>query len=367
MKKILIFHPYLAPYRIDVYNRLAQKAQIDVLLTGCQSEIKGLGFNLENVNKLALFNYEYYNKGFWIGRHLISSIYYKKITNIKPDIILSHELGINTLMAICFKKIFKYKIFTTIDDSPTMAKQYKRSRNYLRKFVFSHIDGALTVNPEVRDFLSLKYKNLKCQFLYFPIIQDDVILAKKIEASKNISQKYIEQFNLKNKKILLFVGRLESIKSPDKLLEIYHKYIDKKESILIIVGGGSLYEKLAEYIQTNHLESNVKLTGALTGEFLYAWYYLAHIFILPSSFEPFGAVVNEALIAGCQTLVSNKVGSSCLINNNNGKVFDLDETNQFKDDISELLSKVTTEKEHQSLMPKTFNSFFNDLINFIFI
>lgn len=367
MKKLLIFHPYLAPYRIDVYNRLAKMAQVKVLLTGCQSEIKGLGFNLENVNKLAQFKYEYYNKGFWIGRHLISFIYYKKIIELKPNIILSHELGVNTLMAICFKHFFKYKIFTTIDDSPAMATQYGINRNFLRKLVFSHIDGVLTVNPEVCDFLSQKYKKLKCQFIYFPIIQDDVVLSQKIEASKNVSQKYVKQFNLEGKKILLFVGRLEYIKSPDKLLEIYHKYIDKEESKLVIVGGGSLYEKLAEYIKINHLESNVILTGALTGESLYAWYYLAHIFILPSSFEPFGAVVNEALVAGCQTIVSNKVGASCLINKKNGKIFDIEKDDQLKNAISELLSRVPIEKVHQSLMAKTFNSFFNDLTDFMSI
>ena len=128
-----------------------------------------------------------------------------------------------------------------------------------------------------------------------------------------------------------------------------------------------LYEKLAEYIKINHLESDVILTGALTGESLYAWYYLAHIFILPSSFEPFGAVVNEALVAGCQTIVSNKVGASCLINKKNGKIFDIEKDDQLKNAISELLSRVPIEKVHQSLMAKTFNSFFNDLTDFMSI
>ena len=35
--------------------------------------------------------------------------------------------------------------------------------------------------------------------------------------------------------------------------------------------------------------------------------------MLPSHLEPFGAVTNEALLAGCYALVSNKAGSSCLI------------------------------------------------------
>ena len=35
---------------------------------------------------------------------------------------------------------------------------------------------------------------------------------------------------------------------------------------------------------------------------------------MPSKHEPFGAVVNEALLAGIYTLCSKHAGSSCLIN-----------------------------------------------------
>ena len=42
-KKLLIFHPYLATYRIDVYNRFIQDYEVKVILTGHPNEIAGLG------------------------------------------------------------------------------------------------------------------------------------------------------------------------------------------------------------------------------------------------------------------------------------------------------------------------------------
>ena len=71
-KKLLIFHPYLAPYRIDLYNKLSETFQTRALLTASNLVKKKIGFNLDYVNKLATFDYSYTNNGFYLGNHLIS-------------------------------------------------------------------------------------------------------------------------------------------------------------------------------------------------------------------------------------------------------------------------------------------------------
>ena len=54
-----------------------------------------------------------------------------------------------------------------------------------------------------------------------------------------------------------------------------------------------------------------------------AYYNLAQLFVLPSRYEPFGTVVNEALLAGCFTLCSQVAGAACLIEpGRNGALFD---------------------------------------------
>ena len=111
-KKLLIFHPYLATYRIDLYNALSKALKTQVLLTGGKKELAELGFDLQEVNHQAGFSHQYYSKGLYFGRHLISFIYYKVIKKFKPNIIMAHELGINTLFAIVFKSWFKYKILS---------------------------------------------------------------------------------------------------------------------------------------------------------------------------------------------------------------------------------------------------------------
>lgn len=360
--RILIFHPYLAPYRIDLYNKLSEKYDIYVLLTGSKDEIKTLGFNLDFVNSQANFKFKYITGGLRIGRHLMSSVFFKTINDFKPDVIISHELGSNTLFAILANKINrKYKIYTTIDDSPAMAYCYSRLRDKLRGFVANNVDGFIVVNPLVKTFLEDKYPKLKNKIIYFPIIQNDDVLSQKINQSENQAIALEKRYNLYDKRIILFVGRLESIKSPDLLLQVYN-HIRTEKDFLVFIGDGGMSTLLHNNVKQNNIE-NVIFTGRLSGEDLYAWYYLANIFVLPSKFEPFGAVVNEALVAGCYTIVSNKVGASSLITSTNGKIFDINNIASFEDILKTSLINLPSKKLHHSLMDKTFSVYFADLIN----
>ncbi len=317
LKKLIIFHPYLAPYRIDLYNQLNKDYNLYVLLTGSQSEFKTLGFNLSFVNKQAQFSYDYYCKGLRFGRHLLSKIYLKKIRIIKPDIVIGHELGVNTIISILLKKKFGYKLFVTIDDSPAMVNTYSKLRERLRNYIVNRVDGILVANPEVKSYLEAKYTVKTC---YLPIIQSDEVLKEKLESAKGNSQYLVNKYQLEGKNVFLFVGRLEEIKNPILLVDTFKELLmESDQSVLVIIGNGSLYQTLFDSVTA--MSSNVFMLGQLTGDDLYAWYNLAHIFVLPSNFEPFGAVVNEALIAGCYTIVSDQVGARSLINGSNGYVF----------------------------------------------
>lgn len=362
MKKLLIFHACLPSYRIDLFNKLSKDFKVKAVLYGKKENLEKLAFDYKEILHKADFEYVIYDSGLYIGNnHLISTIYYKEIKQFKPDLVFCQELGINTLATITLKKKYNYKIFINCDDSPAMLQNYGRLRRLLRNYVYKNVDGILVVHTEVEKKLRGLFP--KSKFLFVPIIQDEAIFHKNLIESIAIGEKYVQKYNLINQIIFLYVGRLEAVKQPDFLLEAYYK-ANIHNSRLIIVGDGTLYTTLKKYISNNHLEEQVLLTGPLYGKELYAWFGLADYFILPSKFEPFGAVVNEALIASCKVIVSDKVGANTLVNQNNGEIFCYNDMEALKHLLIKS-AKNSNKNRNKNLMPFSFNTMYNKLKAFL--
>lgn len=363
-KRLLIFHPYLATYRIDVYNRLSKDYELEVLLTGAQAELDALGFNVAEVNARAEFKYTYFCDAKYIGRHPLSTIFWKKIRQFKPDIVLAHEYGINTIAAILAKPFFGYKLYLTCDDNVQMASSYSRTRAFLRQYVVSHVDGFVCVSPQTVDYLRGVFCHRKCRFMYFPIIQDDEVLAPRILEAMEKAYEYETAYGLTDKNVLLFVGRLEPVKCIRMVIDAF-KSVCREDDRFIIVGSGSLERTLRKQVIDAKLSDTILFTGQLSDVNLYGWYHLAKLFVLASDHEAFGAVVNEALVAGCRVIVSDHCGSADLVTEENGRVFESGNQQQLEQIMEKEFSHLPREKSHTSKMPKSFSDFYRELTIFL--
>ena len=368
-QKLLIFHPFIASYRVDLYNNLSKIFDLKVVCWYEKIDHTLLGFDLKSVNRLANFNYEYLKGSFFIKSSVINFSFGKVIRQYKPDIVLPHEFGLNTIITLLVSKSLNYKIFVTSDDSPIMAVTAKGLRSWLRSFIINRIDGLIVVHPEVAKILAEKHKGSQCRYLFFPILQDDNVLKNKFSIARTISKRNSKEDTLEDKKILLFVGRLVQEKGIDILIRSFETVKNREpNAILVIVGGGSEETFLRNLIEELQLSKSVFLKGKLNSSELYAWYNLAQIFILPSRFEPFGAVVNEALVAGCFTIVSDKVGAKCLIDAGNGAIF---ESENFAELATLIINRLNTAPSicidgiKPNLMSKGLSQFTDDFLTFV--
>lgn len=111
---------------------------------------------------------------------------------------------------------------------------------------------------------------------------------------------------------LIFVGRLDDNKNILTVLEIFEGI---KDSIgqFTIVGDGNLNERVRQYTDKY---TNVVMTGNLTNKTVLKLISLNDILILPSKYDGWGAVVNEALSVGTRVLCSETCGSSILLDGN---------------------------------------------------
>lgn len=84
-------------------------------------------------------------------------------------------------------------------------------------------------------------------------------------------------------------------------------------------GSGQLEKKLKKHTIDKQYE-NI-FWGSLNNNLLREKLIEIDILILPSLWDGWGAIINEGLLAGCRILVSDRCGSSALVNESNGKVF----------------------------------------------
>ena len=112
--------------------------------------------------------------------------------------------------------------------------------------------------------------------------------------------------------IVLWAGRLLDWKHPDDALEAARQLIEEGYDLsLEIVGAGELAPVLEERVRSFGLESRVKLTGVLDPSGVRARMEEAEIFLFTSDRqEGWGAVLNEAMDAGCAVVASHAAGST---------------------------------------------------------
>jgi len=362
--KLLVFHPALAPYRIDFFNGLNRYFNAKFFFS--LDNVKDQKFNQEKLLNLINFSFNLLNRGFELKNRSIRFGIWKILKNENPEIVFCSEYSQITLSVIFYKHFVnpRLKVFIMSDDSIDLSIKRKGLRKYIRNISSKYITGIIFPSNRICNWYKENITS-KPKTLELPIVHDNEIFRNMLFEALPISENYIKEYGLQGKKIFLFVGRLVALKNLDFLIKSFSESKTKNEK-LIIVGEGVEYIKLLNLVKELKLEQFCVFTGRLEGEKLLAWYNIAQCFILPSYKERFGAVVNEALLAGCKVLCSNLAGASELINTMNGHIFDPKDkiifTNLLKETGSEIIKIELPIKLKPDLMPFTLNEKIDRLI-----
>ena len=370
---MLILQPYLASYRIDFYNELSKIFDIHVLYWFLKSPDHN--FNQDLLIKKISYKFSYLRIGFKIklkdGIRVFKIDILYHLVKYRPNIVIVHEFGFFTLICIFLKKIFKFSIFINCDDSFDIALKNNSFKRSLKFFCIKHTDGLIVSDKRVLDYYKTCF-NAYDKIIDNPIMHNDIKFRSNLEKSIPITKKIISEYKLNGSKNILFVGRLSKVKGIDLLLEAFKivNYLNK-ECKLFIVGEGEESKKILEYIKMNMLEDAAFLVGKQEDLNLMSWYNLGQIFVLPSRYEPFGAVVNEALIAGNDVLCSDVAGASVLIVEGfNGLLFKSNSITDLTEKIKLQLEKISPILDSAvslktNLMPFSFKQNFEKVVNFI--
>lgn len=113
-----------------------------------------------------------------------------------------------------------------------------------------------------------------------------------------------------DKKLILFLSRINIKKGLDLLLPAFKEVISKRSDCVLVLAGpdDGYLEETKLFIETESLQDNIKLVGMLVGDDKLAAFADADIFVLPSHSEGFSIATLEALVSGIPSLLSDRVG-----------------------------------------------------------
>ncbi len=115
---------------------------------------------------------------------------------------------------------------------------------------------------------------------------------------------------LRNKKLVLTMGRIHPKKGYDLLIEAFAKVLGPHSQWHLVIAGPDQVgwqKKLNHRAEQLGVASRITWTGMISGSLKWGAYRAAEIFVLPSHQENFGVVVAEAMAVGLPPLISNKV------------------------------------------------------------
>ena len=115
---------------------------------------------------------------------------------------------------------------------------------------------------------------------------------------------------MRDRRFMLFLGRIHRKKGCDLLINSFLKYAASDPSLHLMMAGPDQQgwsAELQQLVADANLTGRVHWPGMLNGDVKWGAFYAAEVFILPSHQKNFGIAVTEAMCCGLPVLLSDKI------------------------------------------------------------
>ncbi len=215
-------------------------------------------------------------------------------------------------------------------------------KSVLLRMLFRLIDGFLAIGAANRDYY-LHYGVSPARIFMMPYAVDNRFFRGGAERARATREDLRASLGFApDRPIILYVSKLLAKKRPCDLLDAYARLSvggQEPRPYLLFVGDGAERRALETEVRRTGW-SSIRFAGFISPEQLPRYYDLCDVFVLPSEFEPWGLVVNEAMNAGKPVIVSDRVGAAADLvrNGHNGFVVPMGDIETLKRRLHSLLT-----------------------------
>jgi len=338
-KRVAFFTNFVSPYINDLFNSLADYSELDFEVIACVDKerdrkwklnyLDNKKYKLSILTDAKLFEIKKQNRFFYLG----GLSFIKRILKRDFDLII-FKGGTRFIGPICayLCKFIGIKTIlweqNSIDLTNTLLKKWVKNL-YINDKLFS---GFISYGSHVKNLILKLNPNAEKKIFFALSPIDNNKYRKRYLKLKNKKNLIKKQMGLKaDEKVILFTGRLVEEKNLFSLIDAisYIKNNNDFKFKCLLVGGGKLEKELEQYVKSLEMQDLIQFVAFKEFNKLTMFYTAADVFVLPSSREVWGLVVNEAMNFNLPVIVSNKVGcaSDIIKHGINGYVYDINDNN----------------------------------------
>ena len=317
---VLASHP--VQYQVPLFRKLAQHPQIELVVYYCsdfgvtEKVDPGFGISIKwDIPLLEGYKYRFLrNYAFRPSPSRLSGLInpgiIRELRRERYDAILIHGYALATNWLAFIGAwitqtpiIFRGETFLRSDQS-----RWRRAiKHIILKPFFQKIEAFLPIGIRSREFY-LSYGISEDQMFLTPYSVDNEFFMKQEERWRARRVEVRRELNIPESiPTILCVAKMTQRKRPMDLLKAFEPL--KEKAVLAFVGDGELRSMLENYVQDRNIR-NIFFLGFKNQSELPKYYVIADTFVLPSSYEPWGLVINEAMCYGLPIITTDGVAAS---------------------------------------------------------
>lgn len=319
--KILFIHNKCPVYRKPIFNMLTKEYGVSFIFTG-EKKVEGLNSETRTLNR------------YGFGRFAVAPGLIPKVLLGKYDLLVLPPMDSPGEL---IDNIFCF-VFAKLRAKPYMVWSerwnWKKTNVSLIKKIYFAFDRKIFgfISRNAAACATSGGMKQKEYFLSLGVRGDKILIIPYTTSAEDMSdagdpEKIREELKVGNKKIILYVGRLIKRKGLNYLIDAFGRLRKERGDVcLLVVGGEGFYGKSYEGSFTlQELGQQGKEQGLKMGEDIFfmgdvehkdlgKYYKLCDVFVLPGVTdviaEPWGLVLNEAMIFGKPIVSTDAVGAA---------------------------------------------------------
>lgn len=202
-------------------------------------------------------------------------------------------------------------------ESSTLDHNRSGLKEKIKKAIVGMADAFFCFGKSSVDYLiSLGIEKNKIAVSNAAVI-DETLVKSAFREAKEKNEKPLQ-------KTFVYVGRLAPEKNLQMLTDVFMQLQTTSDWKLLFVGDGPMRGELQQLASKSTKPENIQFAGGFPWYEVPRWLAQSDVLILPSISEPWGLVVNEAMVCGLPVVVSQTCGcvEDLVINKQNGFVID---------------------------------------------